>query len=142
MPQAQIKFSYLGDLDEQTRPNDMFEQLTGQVTPTRDPRAGRGYLFEVRAYIIDGKLGITWVYSNALHRSATVDKLFDEFVRTVRKLITLSVSTEAERFSPSDFPLADLNEKGLLELEYALAETGESTNNTDDNDSHERAAVA
>jgi len=35
-----------------------------------------------------------------------------------------------------------LNEKGLLELEYALAETGESTNNTDDNDRHERAAVA
>jgi len=36
MPQAQIKFSYLGDLDEQTRSNDMFEQLIGQVTPTRD----------------------------------------------------------------------------------------------------------
>jgi hypothetical protein len=91
--------------------------------------------------LLTEKLGITGVYSSALHRSATVDKLFDEFVRAVRKLITLSVSTEAEKFSPSDFLLAGLDEKGLLELEYALAETGESTNNTDDNDHHERAVA-
>jgi amino acid adenylation domain-containing protein/non-ribosomal peptide synthase protein (TIGR01720 family) len=132
MPQAQIRFSYLGHLDPQTRPNDVFEQLTERVPHTRDPRTGRGYLFEVRTYITDGKLRITWVYSNALHRSATVDKLIEGFVDTLQKLITLSASTEAERFSPSDFPLAGLDEKGLLELEYALAETGESTNNTDD----------
>jgi hypothetical protein len=60
----------------------------------------------------------------------------------VRKLITLSVSPEAERFSLSDFPLAGFDEKGVSELEYALAETGESTNSTDDNDNHERQRSA
>lgn len=59
----------------------------------------------------------------------------------MRKLITLPISTEAGRFSPSDFPLAGLDEEGLLELEYALADTGESTNNTDADDNHERAVA-
>ena len=142
MPQVQIKFSYLGDLDEQTRPNDMFEQHTDQVTPTRDPRAGRGCVFEVSTFITDGKLGVKWDYSSALHSSATADKLADDFMESVRELIALSAPTETETFGLSDFPLAGLDEKGLLELECALAEADESDGKSGDNSSQECTAIA
>jgi hypothetical protein len=51
------------------------------------------------------------------------DKLADDFVESRLGLITLSSSTDAARFTPSDFPLVGLDEKGVSELEYALAET-------------------
>lgn len=86
----------------------------------------RGYLFAVTTWILGGKLQLNWAYSSALHHSETAEKLADDFVESLRSLITLSSSTEAARFAPSDFPLAGLDEKGVSELEYSLAETDDS----------------
>ncbi|MFZ1006516.1 MAG: condensation domain-containing protein, partial [Candidatus Sulfotelmatobacter sp.] len=142
LPQAQIKFSYLGNLDQQSRTNDAIKPLTVPVAHSRDPRTGRSYFFEVSTFIRDGKLEMNWIYSNALHKSATANKLADEFIESVRELIALSTSTETERFSPSDFPLAGLDEKGLLELEYALSAADHADDNTGDSSSQEPAAIA
>jgi phthiocerol/phenolphthiocerol synthesis type-I polyketide synthase E len=141
MPQPQIKFRYLGNIEQKIQPNDVFRQLNEPVAHTRDPRTGRGCLFEVSTLITDGKLWVKWDYSSALHSSATADQLAADFMESVRELIALSASTEAETFSPSDFPLAGLDEKGLLELEDALAEADESDKSGDDS-SQERTAIA
>jgi len=83
-------------------------------------------LFAVTTWILGGKFQLNLAYSSALHHSETADKLGDDFVESLRSLITLSSSTDTAGFTPSDFPLAGLDEKGVSELEYALAETDDS----------------
>jgi natural product biosynthesis luciferase-like monooxygenase protein/non-ribosomal peptide synthase protein (TIGR01720 family) len=130
MPQPRVRFNYLGQFDQPLKSNAVFTPVREHVAHGHDPKARRSHLFEITALIFEGKLHIDWGYSKALFRAQTIENLANEFIENLRKLIEAARSTESAEFTPSDFPLAALDDKHLQELEYALEITDQFNKDT------------
>jgi natural product biosynthesis luciferase-like monooxygenase protein/non-ribosomal peptide synthase protein (TIGR01720 family) len=120
MPQPHVRFNYLGQFDQPLKSNAVFTPVREHVAHGHDPKAQRSHLFEITALIFEGKLHIDWGYSKEFFRAQTIENLANEFIENLRKLIDAARASESAEFTPSDFPLASLDDKHLQELEYAL----------------------
>jgi len=85
----------------------------------------RRYVLEVRVFENDGALQAEWVYSENLHSRATIERLAQGFLAALRELIAHSETADAGAYTPSDFPLASLNEKSLKKLEMLIEHSQE-----------------
>jgi non-ribosomal peptide synthase protein (TIGR01720 family) len=69
----------------------------------------------------DGRLHLDWFYSRDLHHRATLEKLGSYFTDTIRALVEGETVEKVASFSPTDFPLAHLNQKQVDKVMLALA---------------------
>ena len=117
LPRAEVSFNYLGQFDQTFQTSGLF-QLTRESSAgiARDQDAQRGNLLEVNAGIFGGRLQAEWTYSAEIHSSVTVEKLAHDFLEELQALIAHCLSTKAGAYTPSDFPLARINQKQLDEL--------------------------
>ncbi|HSE18131.1 MAG TPA: amino acid adenylation domain-containing protein [Pyrinomonadaceae bacterium] len=115
LPRAEVSFNYLGQLDQMFQ-SGLFRLARESSGTTRDRDAQRGNLLEINASIIGGQLQAEWTYSAELQDSGTVEKVAHNFLEELQKLIAHCLSTKAETHTPSDFPLARLNQTQLDEL--------------------------
>jgi amino acid adenylation domain-containing protein/non-ribosomal peptide synthase protein (TIGR01720 family) len=118
LPPAQVSFNYLGQLDQ------VFSDGTTPFILTNDPvghsrsKLGRRqHLIEIDGEVRDGRLQMEWVYSNELHAQQTIEAVAESFIRRLRKLIEHCVLREVREYTPSDFPLARLNERQLAQIQ-------------------------
>jgi non-ribosomal peptide synthase protein (TIGR01720 family) len=59
---------------------------------------------------------VRWVYSADHYQAETIQELAAGYIRSLAAIIDHCVSADAGGFTPSDFPLADLNEDKLSKL--------------------------
>src|SRR5678815_2804111 len=118
LPQSQVSFNYLGQLDQvfsdDTTPFVLTNDPVGQ---SRGKLGRRKYLIEVDGAVRDGRLQIEWVYSNELHGQQTIEAVAQSFIRRLRKLIEHCVLRDVREYTPSDFPLARLNDRQLAQIQ-------------------------
>ncbi|MBZ4423317.1 non-ribosomal peptide synthetase, partial [Myxococcus sp. RHSTA-1-4] len=116
-PRAQVLFNYLGQFDQVGG-----SQASGALpfAPTREPTGAlwspegeRGHLLEVNGHVFEGRLTLGWTYSEAVHRAETVQALAERCLSALRRLISGRASADARRYTPSDFPLAKLEQSAL-----------------------------
>jgi amino acid adenylation domain-containing protein/non-ribosomal peptide synthase protein (TIGR01720 family) len=124
LPHPEVSFNYLGQLDQVFSRSRLFKQTTQEIGPTRDPQGRRRYLLEIKGSIINRRLQLSWSYSENFHRRNTIEKLAWEFMAGLTSLIALSAGGEANCYTPSDFPLARLDQLTLDQLaqEYGQLE--------------------
>ena len=117
LPRAEVSFNYLGQFDQTFQASGLF-QLARESSAgrARDQDAQRGNLLEVNAGIFGGRLQAEWTYSAEIHSSVTVEKLAHDFLEELQALIAHCLSTKAGAYTPSDFPLARINQTQLDEL--------------------------
>jgi amino acid adenylation domain-containing protein/non-ribosomal peptide synthase protein (TIGR01720 family) len=130
LPQPQVIFNYRGRVENVSPEAFTSEGAQLSTGPVRSPRQQRRYLLEVNGNVSAGQLRFEWNYSANLHNRETVKQWADAFIEALRALIASSASSEAVSYSPSDFPLAKLNqteidklfagEKGIADV-YPLA---------------------
>ncbi|WP_437325952.1 non-ribosomal peptide synthase/polyketide synthase [Sorangium sp. So ce381] len=113
---AQVRFNYLGRWDDLFASSPLFAHAEGDVGRNQDPRAPRGYELEVDAAIVDGRLRVMWSFSGARHRPETVARVFEDFAARLRALVERGVAPDAGGYTPSDFPLARLDQARLDRL--------------------------
>jgi amino acid adenylation domain-containing protein/non-ribosomal peptide synthase protein (TIGR01720 family) len=116
LPQAQVIFNNLGQLDSVAREDALIRQARESFGPTRSPRAARRHLLEVYASILEGRLELDVEYSASVHREATIRRLAGWFLESLRELIDRCRTAGSEgvrSFTPSDFPEADLDQEDL-----------------------------
>ena len=118
LPQAQVSFNYLGQLDQ------IFRDDTSSLALTNDPAGKsrgalgtRKYLIDIDGGVRDGRLQMEWIYSEELHAQKTIEVVADNFIRKLRRLIEHCVLREVREYTPSDFPLVNLNERQLTQLQ-------------------------
>ncbi|HLM57759.1 MAG TPA: amino acid adenylation domain-containing protein, partial [Pyrinomonadaceae bacterium] len=121
-PPAQVSFNYLGRVDRAPESASGWTLAGGGVGTTRGRRSRRTHLLEVNAGVYDGELRLDWSYSRDLHDRATVERLAADHLETLRAIVAHCLSPEAGGHTPSDFPLAKLEQGQLDEL---LRTTGE-----------------
>ncbi|MCH9652219.1 MAG: non-ribosomal peptide synthase/polyketide synthase [Deltaproteobacteria bacterium] len=112
----QILFNYQGRLEEGGSDDLPFRMATEKVGLASGPDAQRTHLIQVDAALVEGRLKVSWVYSLEVHRPQTLESLAEAFGSQLRGLITHCLSPQAGGWTPSDFPLANLEEASLATL--------------------------
>jgi len=116
LPQAVVCFNYLGQFDRvlpESAPLAPAQESTG---PYASPKGRRKHLLEIDGEVAAGRLQFRWRYSGNMHRPETIESLARGFVQALIELIAHCQTPEAGGVTPSDFPLAGLNQQQLDKL--------------------------
>jgi amino acid adenylation domain-containing protein/non-ribosomal peptide synthase protein (TIGR01720 family) len=116
LPQPDVTFNYLGQLDQMLESASIFALAREPISLTRAERNHRTHLLEINAGVYDGELRLDWSYSAELHDHATIERLAANHVQSLRKIIAHCLSPGAGGYSSSDFPLAKLSQRQLDDL--------------------------
>jgi non-ribosomal peptide synthase protein (TIGR01720 family) len=123
--QPQISFNYLGQYKPFT-PSDTVFQLSSEPSgPWYSPQGHRTYLIDVQGLVVNNQLRMSWTYSRQIHRQSTIEELANHFEAALQTLIEHCRRPEAGGYTPSDFPLASLNQEQLDKL-LARKQRGQS----------------
>jgi amino acid adenylation domain-containing protein/non-ribosomal peptide synthase protein (TIGR01720 family) len=114
--QAQVSFNYLGRVDRMLESASVWTLVREGLGTTRAGRNRRTHVLEVNAGIYEGKLRLDWSYSCDLHERATIERLAADYLETLRAVVAHCLSSTAGGHTPSDFPLAKLEQRKLDEL--------------------------
>ncbi|HXQ71292.1 MAG TPA: condensation domain-containing protein, partial [Pyrinomonadaceae bacterium] len=115
-PQPEVSFNYLGQIDQTLPASTMFTAAKENPGPSRSLSAKRPFLLEVGGSVVNGRLLLNWTYSHNIHRRATIERLAEDFREALRSLIADAAIEGAVGLTPSDFPLAHLDQAELDEL--------------------------
>ncbi len=113
LPPAEVLFNYLGQFDSVLAGSTLLGPAQESIGKTKSEKETRRHLLEINAGVSDGRLQITWNYSEHLHHRATIEWLAAEYADALRRLINHRESSRPEGFAPADFPGARLNQEEL-----------------------------
>jgi amino acid adenylation domain-containing protein/non-ribosomal peptide synthase protein (TIGR01720 family) len=113
---AEVSFNYLGQFDQTLPDSAPFRFAAESSGREQSGRAVRSRLLDVVSMIVDNRLRLSIQFSENLHRRETIQALADRFGASLRGLIEHCLSPESGGASPSDFPLADLDQATLDRL--------------------------
>ena len=116
LPQAEVSFNYLGQVDSIFEDEGLFESAREIVDGLRSPQGQRRYLLEINASIIDGCLKLNWTYSQNTHHQDTIERLAHNFLKALQEIINGAASHETALLTPADFPLTKLDQSRLAAL--------------------------
>ncbi|MFJ4306582.1 amino acid adenylation domain-containing protein, partial [Streptomyces pseudovenezuelae] len=130
-PGAEVSFNYLGQSGGRTAPdsdlvpNDgessrPFRQLPGVLGDLESPHNERPHLIDVNCLIADGRLDMVWTYGGEVHEEETLRGLAQRYIEVLTELIAYCCRPEVGGHTPSDFPLARLDQAGLDHIEEQL----------------------
>ncbi|MFF3671270.1 amino acid adenylation domain-containing protein [Microtetraspora malaysiensis] len=112
-PRPQVAFNYLGRMDA-TTPGGLFPRMLPTPEGTeRDPHQVRGHLLEVNAVVREDRLEIRWSYSGRLHHEKSVAALADRMAAALEEIVAHCAEPGAGGCTPSDFPLARLEQAAV-----------------------------
>ena len=63
----------------------------------------RPHLIDFSSYVADSQLLIKLAYSEQVHERTTIERLAQEYLDALRRVITFCLSAEEKRFTSSDF---------------------------------------
>ncbi|HEU0088339.1 MAG TPA: non-ribosomal peptide synthase/polyketide synthase [Pseudonocardiaceae bacterium] len=110
-PAPQVSFNYLGQFDQAAAgEGGLLHAMRGGLDGDASPQATRPHLIDVMGEVQQGCLELTWSYSAHLHRSSTISALVEDLRTALREIIEHCTQTGAGGCTPSDFPLAQLDQ--------------------------------
>jgi amino acid adenylation domain-containing protein/non-ribosomal peptide synthase protein (TIGR01720 family) len=121
--EAELSFNYLGQFDQVLKPGGWLRAAREGSGVARYEAGRRQFLLDVTSSVVSGRLQMSVLYSEALHKAETMDKLIADCLQELRELIGQSREEATVDYSPADFPQARLSQRELGEV---LAEISES----------------
>ncbi|MGI5506274.1 amino acid adenylation domain-containing protein [Lentzea sp. CA-135723] len=108
----EVSFNYLGRIDAGadsglfgTRlPVEGAERAPGQVRPQ---------LIEINSVVSCGRLDLHFTYASQIHHESTVRRLADRFASALREIVEHCALPASRGCTPSDFPLARLDQSAV-----------------------------
>jgi len=120
LPHAAVSFNYLGQVDQTLSKQSPFALASESSGPMQAPHGNRSHLLDVNGIIADGQLSVTLRYSENLHRRETIDLKMKRFKDALLSIIEHCRSEDAGGHTPSDFPLASIEQGVLDELDQLI----------------------
>ncbi|HEX6402273.1 MAG TPA: amino acid adenylation domain-containing protein, partial [Pseudonocardiaceae bacterium] len=111
-PTPPVSFNYLGQFTQTADNNTdgLFTALPGGLGGEANPHATRDHLVDVLGHVDHQCLELTWSYSHHLHHHQTMTALAHDMIQALREIITHCAQPGAGGATPSDFPLAHLDQ--------------------------------
>jgi amino acid adenylation domain-containing protein/non-ribosomal peptide synthase protein (TIGR01720 family) len=113
LPKADVIFNYLGQFDALYSGTPLFQQAAENIGPLHSPLGMRTHLLEIYGGVENGCLVMRFVYSQNVHRQATIEKLASDFLEQLQALIKHCLAPDAGGHTPSDFKGARLSQGQL-----------------------------
>ncbi|UQA94005.1 non-ribosomal peptide synthetase [Streptomyces halobius] len=111
--QPRISFNYLGQWDNTTSQEGLVRGRLDVLGRDQAPEQPRPHLIDVVAMVSDGALRIDWIHSPGSHRTVTVERLAAQLLDALREIVAHCLSGDGGGATPSDFPLAGLDQAGV-----------------------------
>ncbi|EWC63893.1 hypothetical protein UO65_0808 [Actinokineospora spheciospongiae] len=111
--QAQVSFNYLGQFDTAGVVDGLYSAPAGPLGLDEDQGATRAHQLEVVGRADRSGLEFTWFHSAELHEEETVRALAEGMVARLRSLVAHCAEPGAGGCTPSDFPLARLDQAAV-----------------------------
>jgi len=112
-PAPEVLFNYFGQAGRVLAPELEWALVPGSVGSDVSPRATRSHLLEINAIVENGRLAITWTYSDAVHQRSTIETLAVRYEETLQQLVDHCRTVTTTQYTPSDFPAAGLDQGAL-----------------------------
>ncbi len=112
-PQAEVSFNYLGQVDQILPDSAPFKPATESKGSDRSLRGARSHILELTSIVSGGRMHFSWTFSRNQHKRGTIENLAASYLSILRSIITLCKTPTAGGYTPSDFPMAKLNQKQL-----------------------------
>jgi non-ribosomal peptide synthase protein (TIGR01720 family) len=117
---APVAFNYLGQTSRSSSGSvgtagARFRPVARMLGDALSGRAERTHLIEINAQILDDRLELTWMYGEQVHDAATVERWACRYLDVLTDLIEYCRRPDVGGNTPSDFPLAGLDQ-GALDL--------------------------
>jgi len=121
LPVPRITFNYLGQFDSS------FASEQALFVPVDEPhgeelndQAPLGNWLTLNGSVYGGQLSVGWTFSRAMFDDATIQGLADAYTQALQSLVEHCLQPAAQGATPSDFPLAALDQRQLDGLGLAL----------------------
>lgn len=121
-PYPRVLFNYLGRRGYLSSEDSPFKLVYETVGRERSLEGMRRYQIEINSYVQNDRLHLTWTYSRNIHSRDTMAALSENYLSTLSRLIAHCLDPESGGFTPSDFPLAGLDEGELDKLSDLLSQ--------------------
>ncbi|MCA1696298.1 MAG: condensation domain-containing protein, partial [Actinobacteria bacterium] len=111
-PTPPVSFNYLGQFT-QTTSNDhdgLFTTPHGGFGGEANPHATRPHLLDIAGHVEHQCLELSWTYSQNLHHHHTITALAHHMIQALRTIINHCADPDTGGATPSDFPLARLDQ--------------------------------
>jgi natural product biosynthesis luciferase-like monooxygenase protein/non-ribosomal peptide synthase protein (TIGR01720 family) len=127
---ADLLFNYLGQFGQLGADNAGLlapdPEGPGPLYRDASPRQARSHLIEIVAIVVDEELKLMWHYSENVHRRSTIETLADQYTAHLSALIAHCCGRTEREYTPTDFPLARLNQEKLEKVLAQLKGTRKS----------------
>ncbi|MFC9249699.1 amino acid adenylation domain-containing protein, partial [Streptomyces sp. NPDC057136] len=118
---AEVCFNYLGQSGRRSDTADAahddggvrFRPSGRSLGESQSEDGTRSYLIEVNSQVADGRLEMEWTYGAEVHDEATIAGLAERYVEVLSDLIEYCCRPEVGGHTPSDFPLARIDQTVL-----------------------------
>ena len=112
-PEAEVVFNYLGQVDQAVSAETFFGFAPESAGAMTDPGSLRSHRLEVTGTVRAGRLELRIGYAEGVHRRETMERLAEGYAGELRAILAHCASEEAGGYTPSDFPLAGLEQAAL-----------------------------
>ena len=113
-PQPEISFNYLGQFGQgQTTDAALFQIIPNWSASNVSEDETRLYKLDVMSMVAQDQLEMSWTFSRDLYEPGTIEKLAHDYVQALRAIIAHCRTEQAGGYTPSDFPLAELDQNSL-----------------------------
>ncbi|WP_414587305.1 amino acid adenylation domain-containing protein [Scytonema sp. PCC 10023] len=100
LPQAEVSFNYLGQLDSGMQENSFFKLAPESVGSQQSEQGSRSHLLAINGLVVESQLQLDWTYSENFHKRATIESLAQDFAASLRSLIAHCLSADAGGDTP------------------------------------------
>ncbi|HEX2290374.1 MAG TPA: condensation domain-containing protein, partial [Pseudonocardiaceae bacterium] len=109
-PAPQISFNYHGQWDGTAGSEGLYRGWCANIGQDFALDSTRTHLLDVIGQVRDGELELSWLYSYEVHNETTVQRLAEEVIQALREIVEHCAAPGVGGRTPSDFPLAHLDQ--------------------------------
>jgi fengycin family lipopeptide synthetase B len=120
LSRAEVCFHHIGRVEDFLPPSSIFQPAAGFPYPKQLSGANWGYPIKITTYISEDQLFADWAYEQHRFSRASVEQLVRGFIDELKIMIEHCQSPSAGRYTPSDFPEANLSQQELDDLLSAI----------------------
>lgn len=112
MPQPEISFNYLGQLDHVLEKSSPFKPANENKGADRSAETQRENLLDVTANVSGERLSIHFAYSSRIHKRSSIERFADFYIKSLQRLIS-PPEHKPEAAAPAKYDLAKLDKRQL-----------------------------
>jgi amino acid adenylation domain-containing protein/non-ribosomal peptide synthase protein (TIGR01720 family) len=115
-PEPAMVFNYLGQFDRAVEDSKLLRFANESTGPWHSPQQKRRHVLEINSLVMNDRMEFEFTYEPGLHDTKRMEQFADEFLNALKEVIAHCQLPDAGGRTPSDFPLARLDQTSLDRL--------------------------